>query len=170
MNKHFGDKLKELRVKSGLTQSELAEKSGVTVASLSRWENGTRSPRQIDVEKITSALGVSVSYLMGETDDPKRFTTILGEAGNFWEKIRDPEPPVAEKNSFIIIELKDGVKFSLPATANSYEFIRQFYFELNQPVSPEKRAVLKMMEEMSTEEIREMYEFLSTKKSKNLGA
>ena len=44
MNDLFAKRLKELRLKSGLTQIQFAEKIDVSVTQLSNYENGKRMP------------------------------------------------------------------------------------------------------------------------------
>lgn len=49
----------------GWSQSELAEKIGTTQNQITRWETGKRDPKASDVLKLSNALGVTVSYLLG---------------------------------------------------------------------------------------------------------
>ena len=46
-----------------ITQRELAEKSGITEASISRYFNGERSPNIKNAEKMASALGLRIVML-----------------------------------------------------------------------------------------------------------
>jgi repressor LexA len=55
----FKDLLRELRMKAGLTQEELAHKAGVPLPSLRGHEQGQRVPSWISVVKLARALGVS---------------------------------------------------------------------------------------------------------------
>lgn len=60
----MGYKIKEVRLKTGLTQEELAEKSGVSRATISALENGTaRSVMSGTLVKLASALGVPVDEI-----------------------------------------------------------------------------------------------------------
>ena len=50
--------LKELRIKMGLTQSELAEKVGVSENTIQNWENGKTMPKGDNLNQYLSALGI----------------------------------------------------------------------------------------------------------------
>jgi DNA-binding XRE family transcriptional regulator len=56
-------KIKDLRATAGMTQEQLSEKSGLTQSHISRLEAGQHSPNAITLQKIASALGVSISDL-----------------------------------------------------------------------------------------------------------
>jgi transcriptional regulator with XRE-family HTH domain len=55
---HFGELLRRLRVETGLTQEELAEKSGMSVRALSNLECGTSAPRIKSTRLLAAALDV----------------------------------------------------------------------------------------------------------------
>ncbi len=57
-----GKKIKEARKKKKLTIEDLASKSGLSVAHLSRLENGRKSPTITTLEKIALALDVPIVY------------------------------------------------------------------------------------------------------------
>lgn len=60
---------------SGLSQSELCDKADINKGALSSYLSGRYFPKQIALEKLSSALNVSISYLMGfdivDTTDEK---------------------------------------------------------------------------------------------------
>lgn len=60
---NIGERLKRYRTEKGMTQEEVAYRTGVTVTSVSRLENGDREPKFRDVEKIAEALGVTMEEL-----------------------------------------------------------------------------------------------------------
>ena len=63
-----GAVIKRLREDKNLTQSELAEKIGVSSKAVSKWETGKGLPDISLIEPLSSALGVSVMELMsGDT-------------------------------------------------------------------------------------------------------
>lgn len=65
------DRLKALRQKSNLTQKELGEKIGLTNKTISNYEKGDRQPNNETLLELARLFGVSVSYLLGETDNQK---------------------------------------------------------------------------------------------------
>lgn len=62
------NKLKTLRKENNLTQEELAQKIGVNLRTLQKWENGESSIRTKNAEKLAKHFGVSVGYLLGYSD------------------------------------------------------------------------------------------------------
>ena len=66
----FGERLRLLRKKKGLSQSELAEELGVAMDTVSIWELGKRMPEEKTIKRIALYFETSVEYLMGESDLP----------------------------------------------------------------------------------------------------
>jgi len=65
----FGEKLQLERVKAGLTQKELADKTGLTDRTIQNYESGRSIPKRISsVQEIAKVLGVKSEYLLGEED------------------------------------------------------------------------------------------------------
>lgn len=64
----LSERLKELRLKAGYTQKELAKKIGIAQPNYQRWEKGRSNPKKDSLENLASVLNVSVSYLLGETN------------------------------------------------------------------------------------------------------
>lgn len=72
---NFQNVFKQLRLASGLTQAEMAEKLGVSKSTISMYENGNREPDYEILERIADFFNVDTDYLLGRTDK----TTILPE-------------------------------------------------------------------------------------------
>lgn len=83
----IGDRILTIRKELNISQKELADKVGITEASLSRYENNLREPRAEILGKIAIALGVSTDYLLGQTDiqNPQDYKLVKSLAGD------DPE-------------------------------------------------------------------------------
>ena len=66
MSDNFGDRLRALRKKSGLTQEQLAEAIGVNPITISWWENDKYLPKTQSIKALAKALGVSEADLLNE--------------------------------------------------------------------------------------------------------
>ena len=62
----FGQRLQQLRVNAGLSQLELAQKVGVSVARLQEWEVYGGEPGSGTLSKLAGALGVPQEELAAE--------------------------------------------------------------------------------------------------------
>lgn len=60
--------LEVLRKAKGLTRAELGAALGFTERSVGRWENGESDPVLGDLRRIALFFGVSVGYLIGESE------------------------------------------------------------------------------------------------------
>ena len=56
--------IKECRIKKGMTQIELAEKSGVHRTCIARYEKGKLKPSVVSLQRIAAALECSVDDLL----------------------------------------------------------------------------------------------------------
>ena len=65
----FVERLKELRIEKGLTQTQLAKELRVNQRTISNWEVGERQPDLDTLEVIAKYFNVSYDYLLGLTDE-----------------------------------------------------------------------------------------------------
>ena len=63
-NPTFGANLKKHRNGKGITQTELAEKIGVTKGCISNWERGYRDPGLSEIYAVSEALGIDPRKLI----------------------------------------------------------------------------------------------------------
>lgn len=90
----IGKRLKEIRKTQGLTQQDLADRIGVSVSSVKKWELDLTEPNADKLVTIALALGVSVDYVLGGmtapnltlTEDAQRLALIVEQLP---EKQRD---------------------------------------------------------------------------------
>lgn len=68
----IGSRIKELRIKRGITQEELAKKIGVTKGAVANYENEISSPKIDLMYKLFDALDCDANYL--HQDDMKKTT------------------------------------------------------------------------------------------------
>lgn len=62
----LNERIRELRIASGFSQVELAEKLGVSKQSVSNWENDNIQPSIEILVKISRTFNVSTDFLLGE--------------------------------------------------------------------------------------------------------
>jgi transcriptional regulator with XRE-family HTH domain len=67
----INEKIKSLRLKSGMTQEQLANRIGVSAQSISKWENGISMPDISLLPFIAEVFGVSIDDLFDLTVDEK---------------------------------------------------------------------------------------------------
>lgn len=60
----IGNKIRKLRKNNNFTLKELSERSGLSVSFISDIENGRRIPRLENLDKLSKALNVDISYLI----------------------------------------------------------------------------------------------------------
>ena len=77
----FGNRLYELRKKSGLSQAELGRKVGVSNKAVSKWENGQAKPGLETVHRLADILSVSVDELLETASPEKKITKIVITGG-----------------------------------------------------------------------------------------
>ena len=70
---NFGEQLKNLRKESGISQSELAEKLGVHLQTVSKWERGIMLPDVGQFGDIAKALDVPLETLLMQTIGEKQY-------------------------------------------------------------------------------------------------
>lgn len=96
----FGEKLRSLRIKAGLTQLDIAEKLDVSAAAIGAWENGRAKPRLTKLGQLAELLGTSAADLMGETPEHVRLNgaqyvtlpvLVAGHAGEFTDEFGPDE-------------------------------------------------------------------------------
>ncbi|MGN7167923.1 helix-turn-helix domain-containing protein [Paenibacillus cellulositrophicus] len=90
----LGDRIKYLRERKKLVQKELAEKAGLTIVQLSRYETNDRKPDPDTLKRLADILETSGDYLLGRTDDPSpspKQSMDAEELAEFEAFINDPE-------------------------------------------------------------------------------
>lgn len=68
-NKRLGYVLKKTRRSKKVYQPQIAEKLNVSKMTVSYWESGTNSISAEQLKRYCDALGVSVQYVLDQTDE-----------------------------------------------------------------------------------------------------
>ncbi|MBI3098417.1 MAG: helix-turn-helix transcriptional regulator [Planctomycetes bacterium] len=61
----FSERLRRAREARGLSQTELAERTGLQPSAISHFESGRRAPSFDNLKRLANALDVSTDYLFG---------------------------------------------------------------------------------------------------------
>jgi transcriptional regulator with XRE-family HTH domain len=69
IRENFAQRLSELLKKQGMSQKELAERVGITEASMSRYMNTNRIPKSEILANIATALNTTSDYLLGVEEE-----------------------------------------------------------------------------------------------------
>lgn len=64
INPSIGDRIKEYRKLKGITQAELAKKTGISLSNISKYESGNRNPKTDYLTKIATALELNINELL----------------------------------------------------------------------------------------------------------
>ena len=67
----IGNKIKQLRLKAGLTQEQLGATLGISAQSVSKWETAVTMPDISLLPLLASALGVTIDEIFDLTIDQK---------------------------------------------------------------------------------------------------
>lgn len=106
----LGDRLKELRNRRGIHQSDIANILGVTRQAVSMYERGERDPSYEMVEKLADYFNVDMNYLLGKEEQSTYFIDPeVAEMANFIQE--HPEHKTLYKASKKLT--KDDIRFVL---------------------------------------------------------
>jgi transcriptional regulator with XRE-family HTH domain len=78
MDNIIGECLLEARIINGMSQTDLAIRTGVSAETISRWENGKRAPRANDIVTLSRVLGQTTDALLGldQTFRPRKRSSV----------------------------------------------------------------------------------------------
>ena len=68
IQQEFGDRVRELRQKEGLSQEELAFRAGIHRTYIGGIERGERNPGLKNIARLSKALGISLAELFRWTN------------------------------------------------------------------------------------------------------
>ena len=98
----FGDRLAGAREQSGMSQSELAKRLGVKLATLKSWEDDFNEPRANKLQMLAGILNVSLSWILtgeGEgIDAPDDVLDSPGDVQDMLLEIRDIRTQLARSS------------------------------------------------------------------------
>lgn len=127
----LGEKIRVLR-KGRYTQEELADKIGVHINTLVRWEKGYRYPTADKLKILADALDTTTDFLTNSE-------AVLLEEGSedlsfqYTIPSLDSEPPAKERSVIeknrgrLVYRFKDGEELELPDTERGYKLFERIF-------------------------------------------
>ena len=109
----FKDKLKELRLKEGLSQQELADKLCVSRSTIAKWENGIGIPSDINLEALCEFFGVEEEWILCRKELKNIITTEILQQLNPTVKIEEVEKATKDIIDNIPNTKKEKVRVSI---------------------------------------------------------
>jgi len=98
IKKKFGVHLFQLRNKAGITQASLAEKTNLSIDSISRIERGERAPSLESIEKIANALKIRSSELLNfDDEETAALSENHSESLELWKLLSSKRPKQVKK-------------------------------------------------------------------------
>ncbi|EQB89764.1 Cro/Cl family transcriptional regulator [Clostridium sp. BL8] len=125
---NFGNKIKHLRKKAGLSQDDLAAKLGVSQKSICNYENNTRFPKgQKVIKELADIFNVTVDYLISDTDDTtsKETLFISSTKNKFGYKGKNEAEMLIERTAAVLA----GGELSEEDKDAFFQSITQLYFD-----------------------------------------
>ena len=128
-NNIFGNKLKTLRLRAGLTQSQLAGQLNISASTVGMYEQGRREPDNDTLSKLCLALNTSVDYLLGINKNLYSTTNfevdvVISDFINFLEKqdnlMFNGQPINEMEKTKIVSALKVAMAVSMSDFYNEY--------------------------------------------------
>ena len=118
----IGDKIMYQRKLKRIKQADLADKIGVSLRTLQRWELGQYFPNTEDISKIAQVLNVPVSEFMDSSPENKDNLPItIIPSQNKTSHSQETNTGMA------VMTLQDGHKFEVPATPEGYAFLTNLF-------------------------------------------
>jgi transcriptional regulator with XRE-family HTH domain len=100
MNETLGDRILQLRKNAGLTQTELAEKIGVSKSQYLRYENKNVQPPANIMNLLAEHLGTSVDYLINGDKTEKAKANIKN--ADLLQKFKEVDALPEDEQSVIV--------------------------------------------------------------------
>lgn len=95
----FGERLKNAREASGMSRANMAERVGVKLATVDKWESGAMYPRANRLQMLASLLNVPLLWLLAGSQQVPDPTAGVSNSELLLQKIADMSAKVSELQS-----------------------------------------------------------------------
>ena len=96
----FSDRVKQLRLKAGMTQHELADMLNLSRSAVAGYESEEKQASVKIIKELSNIFNVSIDYLLGETDIKNKPDDLLrGEYHKDFENVDEALKFIVEDNT-----------------------------------------------------------------------
>ena len=125
MENLFGQRHRDLRLKKGLTQKELAYKLGVSPSAVGMYEQGRREPENALLSELCRILDTTTDYLIGFTKTPQDVGEVIEDfTGMLMSQeglMFNGQPISPEDREKIVIAIKSAAAVVIPDSGKKDE-------------------------------------------------
>ena len=125
MENLFEQRLRDLRLKKGLTQKELAYKLGVSPSAVGMYEQGRREPENALLSELCRILDTTTDYLIGFTKTPQDVGEVIEDfTGMLMSQeglMFNGQPISPEDREKIVIAIKSAAAVVIPDSGKKDE-------------------------------------------------
>ena len=138
---NLGSNLKLQRKKAGLTQSEFAQKTNTSVATLRRWEAGQTSPDASKILKIAEVLNVSPEEIFSGNSIKNSDENFKNDAFSLNPNLNpNIQTNEAQKNMLVLENKREGIRYEIPPTEEGYKLFWELYLHMNNSQNKEPNS------------------------------
>ncbi len=142
MQKTFSKKLKQIMLEKELTQAELAKLIGLDQSRISKWLTGTRNPSTPNLQKLASALKVSVNELLSDDTSPQETNSNILKLP-ILTTVMCGKPDYCELDEKVIDDFLEVPNFMFP---NSNFIVKCLGTSMLPDIPPQAYCVIKKMD------------------------
>ena len=122
MENTFGQRLRELRQKKGLTQKGLAQRLGISTSAVGMYEQDRREPDNSILSELCRILNTTTDYLIGFTKSPQDVGEVIEDfTGMLMSQqglMFNGQPITPEDREKIVIAIKSAAAVVIPDSRN----------------------------------------------------
>jgi len=110
----LGQRIRNLRKEKKMTQQELANKLNLAKSTISQYENNVNEPDNDTIRKIADVFDVSVDYLLGRSDYPRKLNGNTGssDTSSHVIQVAGQEIEISSEELKILMEMRKHPKFA----------------------------------------------------------
>ena len=103
----FAERIKKIRKDLSLTQEDFADKIGISIDTIQKWEKGTSTPCLSIAKSMAQKLEVSLGYLIGVTDNKNEKSSYDTDNNMFFFKYgaQEVKIPGIEENKQLFFDI-----------------------------------------------------------------